>query len=56
MAEDKKAMIRVKDLKKTFGDNQVLRGINYEIEKGEKIVSSLHEPSGGAYKRRNLDG
>lgn len=44
MAEDKKAMIRVKDLKKTFGDNQVLRGINYEIDKGEKIV--LVGPSG----------
>ena len=34
MAEEKNAMIRVKDLKKEFGDNQVLRGINYEIEKG----------------------
>ena len=37
MAEEKNAMIRVKDLKKEFGDNQVLRGINYEIEKGQKI-------------------
>ncbi len=31
-------MISVKDLHKSFGDNQVLRGIDYEIEKGEKIV------------------
>lgn len=38
------AMIRVKDLKKSFGDNHVLRGINYEIKKGEKIV--LVGPSG----------
>ena len=38
MADEKKAMIRVKDLKKEFGDNHVLRGINYEIEKGQKIV------------------
>ena len=38
------ALIRVKDLKKDFGDNHVLRGINYEIHKGEKIV--LVGPSG----------
>ena len=44
MADEKKAMIRVKDLKKEFGDNHVLRGINYEIEKGQKIV--LVGPSG----------
>lgn len=31
-------MITVKDLHKSFGDNHVLRGINYEIQKGEKIV------------------
>jgi len=31
-------VITVKDLHKQFGDNHVLRGINYEIDKGEKIV------------------
>lgn len=31
-------MISVKNLCKSFDDNQVLRGIDYEIEKGEKIV------------------
>ena len=31
-------MISVKELHKSFGDNEVLRGISYEIEKGEKIV------------------
>ncbi len=31
-------MIIVKDLHKYFDDNHVLRGINYEIDKGEKIV------------------
>lgn len=69
MAEEKNAMIRVKDLKKEFGDNQVLRGINYEIEKGQKIVlvgpsgcgkstflPPLHEPSGGSDERRSLAG
>ncbi len=37
-------MIVVKDLHKYFGDNEVLRGINYEIDKGEKIV--IVGPSG----------
>ncbi len=31
-------MITVKGLKKSFGSNEVLKGIDYEIKKGEKIV------------------
>lgn len=31
-------MITVKNLHKKFGDNHVLRGIDYEIQKGEKVV------------------
>ena len=31
-------MIEVKNLCKTFGKNEVLKNINYKIEKGEKIV------------------
>lgn len=31
-------MIEVKNLKKSFGDNQVLRGIDAEIHKGEVVV------------------
>lgn len=31
-------MIKVCNLEKSFGDNKVLRGIDYEIEQGEKIV------------------
>ncbi|MFR5876027.1 MAG: amino acid ABC transporter ATP-binding protein [Eubacterium sp.] len=31
-------MIKVCNLKKSFGDNYVLRGIDYEINQGEKIV------------------
>lgn len=31
-------MIRVCNLKKSFGDNQVLNGIDYEVNKGDKIV------------------
>lgn len=37
-------MITVKDLHKSFGDLQVLKGINYEVEKGQKIV--IVGPSG----------
>lgn len=31
-------MIKVCNLKKSFGDNHVLRGIDYEVNKGDKIV------------------
>ena len=31
-------MISIKDLKKNFGDNEILKGISYDIEKGEKIA------------------
>ena len=31
-------MITVKDLKKNFEDTEVLKGISYEVGKGEKIV------------------
>lgn len=31
-------MIKVCNLKKSFGDNQVLKGVDYEIHQGEKIV------------------
>lgn len=32
------ALIKVNGLEKSFGDHQVLKGIDYEIHKGEKIV------------------
>jgi polar amino acid transport system ATP-binding protein len=31
-------LIQVKGLKKSFGDNQVLKGIDYEVNQGERIV------------------
>ena len=31
-------MITVKNLHKSFGDNEVLRGIDYKVNDGEKIV------------------
>lgn len=38
------ALIQIKGLKKSFGDHDVLNGIDYEIEKGDKIV--IIGPSG----------
>ncbi len=37
-------MIEVKDLRKSFGELEVLKGIDYKIEKGEKVV--IVGPSG----------
>ena len=31
-------IIRIKNLKKEFGKNKLLRGINFELNKGEKVV------------------
>ena len=31
-------LIKVKGLKKSFGNHEVLKGIDYEIHKGDKIV------------------
>ena len=38
MTTDKHAVITVRGLEKAFGENQVLRGIDIEIDKGEVIV------------------
>ena len=37
MSSDKDVIVSVKDLKKAFGKSQVLKGIDYEIERGELI-------------------
>ena len=46
-------MIDVKDLKKSFGDHQVLKGITTHIDVGEKLViigppAPASQPSCGA--------
>ena len=50
-------MIDVKDLTKTYGDHQVLKGINEHIHKGEKVAiigpSGSGEPAGGAHQRHH---
>lgn len=38
------ALLQVKDIKKTFGDNEVLKGVNIEVNKGD--VVSVLGPSG----------
>ena len=35
---EQKPVIRIEDLHKYFGDNQILRGINLEVMPGEKVV------------------
>mgnify|MGYP000220063758 CR=1 FL=1 len=42
-------MIIVKDLHKSFEDNQVLKGVNYHIHPGEKIVVVGPSGSGKSY-------
>ena len=37
-------MLKVKDIKLSFGNNEVLKGINFKIEKGQVI--SIIGPSG----------
>ena len=34
------AIIKVKNLRKSFGDNEVLKGIDYEIHRSEKIAKA----------------
>ena len=31
-------VIKIKDLKKEFGKNKVLRGLDFELDKGERVV------------------
>lgn len=44
MSADKDVIIKAEDLRKSFQDNDVLRGINTEIERGEVVV--ILGPSG----------
>ena len=58
-------MIDVKGLTKTYGDHQVLKGINEHISKGEKVaiigafrfgqvhLPALPQPAGGAHFRHH---
>ena len=39
-------MIEVKDLHKSFGDNEVLKGINFKINDGD-VIAILGSSGGG---------
>ena len=43
-ATDDKPVIRIEDLRKSFGDNEVLRGIDLQVQRGEVVV--ILGPSG----------
>lgn len=62
---EQKPVIRIEDLHKYFGDNQVLRGINLEVMPGEKSWfravglwqvhdASLHQCVGRNHQRQDL--
>ena len=48
-------MIDIKDLKKNLGDNEILRGISYEINSGEKIAVIGPSGSGKSTFLRCID-
>ena len=48
-------MIKVCNLKKSFGNNEVLKGIDYEINKGDKIVVIGPSGSGKSTMLRSLN-
>jgi len=48
-------VIDIKDLKKNFGDNEILRGISYEINSGEKIAVIGPSGSGKSTFLRCID-
>lgn len=68
---DKKVLIKVTDLQKSFGDVDVLKGVNIEIKKGEVVVvigpsgsgkstflrclNRLEEPTGGTIELDGVD-
>ncbi len=71
MTTDNKVLIKVTDLKKSFGSLDVLKGINTEIKKGEVVVvigpsgsgkstflrclNRLEEPTGGTIELDGVD-
>lgn len=50
------AMIQAKNIRKTFGQNEVLKGINLEVEKGEVVCIIGPSGSGKSTFLRTLNG
>ena len=36
MSEEKRTILKIEDLHKSFGDNEVLKGVSLELKQGEK--------------------
>ena len=47
---NQETLIEVKDLRKAFGENEVLTGITTDIKRGEVVV--IIGPSGSGLRRR----
>jgi phospholipid/cholesterol/gamma-HCH transport system ATP-binding protein len=54
--ENKKIMLRIKDLKKSFGENHVLKGFNMILYKGENLVIMGKSGSGKSVMIKCLMG
>lgn len=50
------AVVKIRDLRKSFGDNQVLRGFNMELRKGENLVVMGKSGSGKSVMIKCLVG
>jgi polar amino acid transport system ATP-binding protein len=49
------AIVKVKDIYKKFGDNEVLKGVSFEIEKGEVVAIIGQSGSGKSTALRCID-
>ncbi len=54
--EEKKAVIRIRDVRKSFGDNHVLNGFNLELLEGENLVVMGKSGSGKSVMIKCLVG
>ena len=52
---DTKVLLKIQDLHKSFGDHEVLKGINIEIKKGEVVVIIGASGSGKSTFLRTLN-
>jgi phospholipid/cholesterol/gamma-HCH transport system ATP-binding protein len=56
ISENKKPIVIIKDLKKSYGDNQVLNGFNMELNEGENLVIMGKSGSGKSVMIKCLIG
>ena len=56
MAEEKDVVIKIRDLRKSFGENHVLNGFNMTLHKGENLVVMGKSGSGKSVMIKCLVG